>query len=379
MWRGDTPHPTDGGEVSEVRFLPEREAAGGGVGLLRELLAPLAGALSTGPRDIVAVKIHPGESGNTSFVGAGEVSSVVEALDLPPDRIFLTDTTVLYPGRRRNAPDLLRLVREHGFGPPATPPFVVADGLRGELGREVPVGGGRETATAMIAESVCAADAVVFVSHFKGHLLSGFGGAVKNLGMGCATRAGKLFQHSSVVPSIDADSCTGCGACAAGCPEGAISVDGSAAIEPSSCVGCGECLERCPEGSVRVVWDVKMDRFMRRMVEYAVGASGCIGRAVYVNFLRRVVPDCDCMHDTGAPLVGDIGVLASTDPVALDMACLDLVTGAEPSPEGPVADCPAGADKLRCLRPEVDGAVQLHIAEEMGLGSVSYDLVTVER
>lgn len=342
----------------------------------RELLSPLADLKTIGPRDLVAVKLHPGEDGNSSFVAPGNVRGIVDAMDLPPDRTFLTDTTVLYPGRRRNAADCMRLAVEHGFSPPDTPPFMVADGLRGEAERSLSMPEGFHTRTAHIADLICRADAMVVISHFKGHLLAGFGGAVKNLGMGCASRAGKLFQHSTVMPVLNCELCTGCGICGIHCPESAISINGSANRDEALCTGCGECLGWCPEGAWRISWDQDMETFMRRMTDYAWAVSSASNPLLFVNFVIDVVPDCDCMHDTGAPLVDDIGVLASTDPVALDMACLDLVTAA-PAARGSQLDGIAGEgdDKFRALRPAIDGELQLRMAEAVGLGMLEYELV----
>jgi uncharacterized Fe-S center protein len=285
---------------------------------------------------------------------------------------------VLYPGRRQTAPEYAKLAREHGFGLPHTPPFIVADGLRGEDQVPVELPKGFHTSVAHIASVICNADAMMVISHFKGHLLTGFGGALKNLGMGCAARAGKLYQHSSVKPVINEDRCTACGICASHCHVNAISVDAHANIDPDVCTGCGECLGRCPESAVRVSWNQEMDTFMRRMVEYAWAAVSVSNPILYVNFVMSVVPDCDCMNDTGPALVGDIGILASTDPVAIDSASLDLVTAAPPARNSRI-QVPAGEDKFRALRPDRDGSLQLTLAESMGLGSTDYRLVRVCR
>ncbi len=328
------------------------------------------------PMDTVAVKIHPGEEGNSSYVSPDNVNRVIEALDPGTDRVFLTDTTVLYPGRRMSAPDYLRLTREHGFGLPDTPPFIIADGLRGENETVVKMPEDFRTNEAHIASIISSSDALVVISHFKGHLLTGFGGALKNLGMGCASRAGKLYQHSSVKPLIKTDKCTACGICAAHCQAEAISIGRYAKINPDICTGCGECLGRCPEGAIRVSWNQNMNIFMRRMVEYAWATVKVSKPLVYVNFLTSVVPDCDCMHDSAPPFVDDIGVLASTDPVAIDMASLDLVTSAPASENSPVK-AGAGEDKFTAYRPDISGILQLSIAESIGLGFMEYNLVSI--
>ena len=296
--------------------------------------------------------------------------------NFPGTVFFLTDTTVLYPGRRMTAPQYLRLSREHGFGLPDTPPFLVADGLHGEDEYILKTPDDFETGDIHLARLIANSDSMVVVSHFKGHLLTGFGGALKNLGMGCASRAGKLYQHSSVKPVIKADKCTACGVCTSYCPQGAISVNEIAAIDKDLCTGCGECLGRCPEVAIRVSWNQDMDVFMRRMIEYAWGPVQVSRPLFYVNFVTAVVPDCDCMQDTEPSFVDDIGVLASRDPVALDRASLDLVTKAPDGANSPVK-AGSGKDKFRAYRRDIQGELQLSLAEKIGLGTQEYELVRV--
>lgn len=358
-------------EKPEVRFLPAgREKLTGG---FDELLRGFNAGARLRATDILAVKLHPGEEGNTSHVKPAEVAGILAALRPGTQRIFLTDTTVLYPGRRMNAPDYLKLAGEHGFGPPATPPFIAADGLRGESEIRVSTPRGFLTQEAHIASLIGTADAMVVISHFKGHMLAGFGGALKNLGMGCASRAGKLYQHSSVRPLIEAEKCVACGVCAAHCPAGAIRVGKAAEIDAELCTGCGECLGRCPAGAISVSWDQDFEVFIRRMAEYAWAAVSVSNPILYVNFVTSVVPDCDCMRDTGPALVDDLGVLASADPVAVDSASLDLVTSAPPAAGSPVK-ASSGEDKFKAIRPDIKGELQLEIAESLGLGSAAYRL-----
>jgi hypothetical protein len=341
----------------------------------RRLLSRFTEDSPLGKTDLVAVKIHAGEHGNTRYLRPGQIASVVSALGLPANRTFLTDTTVLYRGRRLTAPDYLLLAAEHGFGPPATPPFVVADGLRGIDEILVKLPSCCENPSARIAKVICETDAMVVVSHFKGHLLAGFGGALKNLGMGCASRGGKLFQHSSVKPGVRKAKCTACGACAAHCPEGAISVSESAEILGARCVGCGECISRCPTGAISVDWNQDQGIFARRMAEYALAAFTATRTLACVNFVIDVVPDCDCLPDSGAPMIDDIGVLASNDPVALDQACFDLVTSAKASASTRFPESGAGADKFRAAHPTIDATAQLAAAQSLGLGSRDYELI----
>lgn len=359
--------------MSEVFFV---EMAGdAGTADLRGLLSRFSPGDSKGT-GLYAVKIHAGEHGNTRFVPPVAINAVVDALDLPRGRTFLTDTTVLYRGRRLTAPAYLALAHEHGFGLPDSPPFIVADGLRGTDELPVKLPSCCDGPSARIARLISEADAMVVVSHFKGHLLSGFGGAIKQLGMGCASRGGKLYQHSSLKPFVRTAKCIKCGNCMVHCPVGAVTMDGGPAlISETRCIGCGECIQRCPTGAVGVNWNQDRGVFMRRMAEYAIAASSVTKVIVFVNFIINVSGDCDCLEDSGGLLVDDIGVLASTDPVALDQACLDMVTAAPAGSTSPVPDAGPGVDKFRALRPDIDGSEQLAIAQTLGLGSRSYTLL----
>lgn len=361
--------------MSKVYLL--RSTASTGSDSLSELVAPFRRDADADNYDTTAVKIHPGEKDNTSFVTATQVNAVTNALGLKLPGAFLTDTTVLYPGRRRVAPDCIALAREHGFGYPDTLPFIIADGLRGNSETLIPSPPGcSANGDFYLAPIICDADRMVVISHFKGHLLSGFGGAVKNLGMGCATRRGKFEMHSTVTPFLRRDKCTSCSICVDYCPENAITVDDFARIDSSRCIGCGECLGVCRTGAWRISWNMDMDTFMRKMVEYAYCITTVTKPYVYVNFITKVVPDCDCLADSGNPFVRDIGIAVSSDPVALDRASLDLVTAA-PSAEGSPIEkkANAGDDKFKVFRPDIDGMLQLEIAESIGLGSLEYDLV----
>ncbi len=331
-----------------------------------------------GERDLVAVKIHPGEEGNHYYVAPDLVQAVARGLGLPQTGLFFTDTTVLYRGRRMVAPDYVRLAHEHGFGPPATAPFIVADGLRGTDEVLVDLPPGSSAKQARMARLLSQADAMVVVSHFKGHLLAGFGGAIKNLGMGCASRGGKLYQHSTVTPQVSQERCIACGICAEHCPEDAIDVDDVAVIDQERCVGCGECLQRCPTGAMSVAWNQRTDEFVRRVAEYAWAATRLVPVVLFVNFVVDVSPDCDCMSDAGEPLFEDVGVLASTDPVALDQACLDLVSKAKVlDPARLDQGTSEQADPFTKLRPRTHGPDQLAWAERLGLGSRAYRLLGI--
>lgn len=360
--------------MTEVFFLPVNEMNPPGFGRLAKPAGVIVPPKGT---SLAAVKIHPGEDGNTTFIPAALVKQVVDAFEFPPGRVFLTDTTVLYGGRRMTAPDYHLLAHQHGFSMPGLPPFIVADGLRGTSEIKVDLPSWCSTGTARLAAILSEVDAAVVLSHFKGHLLAGFGGAVKNLGMGFASRGGKLFQHSSVKPRVKAKYCTGCGTCIQACGSGALSLqDGLAVLNASRCTGCGECLQRCPRGAIGVDWDQESGEFIKRLTEYALAVTLKVKVKYYINFLLNITPDCDCMRNAGNPIVADIGVLASRDPVAIDQASLDMVTAAATTGGSPV-DSPAGTDKFRAHRPQTDGTKALEIGERIGLGSREYRLVSV--
>lgn len=357
--------------MSVVRFLEAGHMTPDG---MKELLDPFKPVSHPESRELVAVKHHPGEEGNRSFVSPALLRMVIEALSLPEGRTFLTDTTVLYGGRRMTAPDYTALVHRHGFGMPDFPPFIVADGLKGTSEFTVNLPEGCTTRTARLAGILEKTSRAVMVSHFKGHLLAGFGGSIKHLGMGWASKAGKLYQHSSVLPMVRPEKCIMCMACAAACGSDAIMRKSEAvSIDPDRCTGCGECLAVCPARAIGISWDQEADTFMNRMTEYALAASMTVEIPVYINFVINVSPDCDCMKNEGPPMVEDIGVLASNDPVAVDQASLDLVTAAEPLGE----NAPAGSDKFRKVRPDRNGTMQLEIGRRLGLGSREYTLLRI--
>jgi uncharacterized Fe-S center protein len=327
--------------------------------------AGLPGKIGAG--DLTAVKLHFGEKGNTAFIRPIFVRKVVEEIAAAGGKPFLTDTNTLYLGGRCNAVDHLRTAIANGFAySVADAPIVVADGLRGESVVRVPVEGNLFHEVSLGAEIVNA-DAMVVLTHFKGHELSGFGGAIKNLGMGCASRAGKLAQHSSVSPFVDPADCIGCGTCVAHCPSGAISlVTEKALIDPKACIGCADCIVVCPEHTVKIDWNEAGPVVQKKMAEHALGVvAGKRGSLLFLTFVTQVSPFCDCYGNSDRPISPDVGILASDDPVAIDQACADLVIRA------------SGSDPFRSTHPSIDWTVQLSHGEELGLGRRKYGLVTL--
>ena len=333
---------------------------------------------------LVAVKLHFGEAGNLAYLRPQWVARVVaylRGLGLKP---FLTDTNTLYRGSRSDAVVHLETAILHGFDFAVVgAPIVIADGLRGntyeEVELELPL-----LRKFYLAKEIARADGLVVLTHFKGHELSGFGGAIKNLGMGCAARKGKLEQHSTVAPKIDKRRCVACGTCAEFCPvEAPEPVEGVKKpryqINKKRCIGCGECIAVCPEEAIKIQWNEKAELFMKKMAEYAAAVFyGHKRRAFFLNFILQVSPACDCYPFNDYPLVRDLGILASEDPVAIDQASVDLVNR-EPGLWGSkVKEAGPGEDKFRKLYPQLPWEITLEHAEKIGLGTRKYELVRLE-
>jgi len=311
--------------------------------------------------DRCAVKMHFGERGNDGYIRPEFVRPVLEMIKKQKAEPFLTDTCTIYHGPRNNAIGHLDVAREHGFTHEAmAAPVIIADGMRGLDYREIEVQG-RHFKKVKVGAAISEADSIVVLSHFKGHLLTGFGGAIKNLGMGCGARIGKFEMHSCASPTYDESECVACGACEAACAHGAAKVNKKASIDRRLCVGCGECVVACPTGALSITWSEGAREVQERMAEYAIGAAAG-KRLSFVNFLNHITPNCDCLSSGEKLLVPDIGILASSDPVAIDQASLDLVLK-------------AGGDVFEKAHPGVDGRVQIAKGQELGLGTREYELV----
>ncbi|MBU1185337.1 MAG: DUF362 domain-containing protein [Acidobacteria bacterium] len=348
--------------IEASKKLPEAELSRR-IGLVYQRLGP-ENLIEKG--DLTAVKIHFGEQGTTGYIKPAWLTAVVDDLKKRKVRAFWTDTNTLYVGRRSNAVEHLQLAQGHGFSLERTRlPVLIADGLIGRDGLEFSVDLPR-VKTAKIARAFAEADAFVCLSHFTGHILTGFGAALKNLGMGCASRQGKLEQHSDVHPWIDSEKCIKCLRCLPGCPTGALQeLEESVAIQDEHCIGCGECLVLCQTDAVRMQWDREESRVQEKMAEYGLSVHRLFkGKALYINVILDITKDCDCMSQNSHKIAEDIGIAGSLDPVALDQASVDLV----------LKKCEA--DVLREANPP-DWRHQLEHAEKIGLGSRSYELVAL--
>ena len=347
---------------------------------LEKLLVGAGLPQAVGNRDLAAVKLHFGELGNTAFIRPVYIRKIVDAIKHCGAHPFLTDANTLYAGTRGDAPSHLKTAIENGFAYAVVgAPLVIADGLRGKSQTPVTVGQ-KHFKRVYIGSEIVQADALISVAHFKGHELAGFGGTIKNLGMGCASRKGKLDQHSGVAPKVKRRKCVGCGECVSHCSQQALSlIEEKAVIDPERCIGCGECILVCPNEAVAIQWNQDIPVFMENMVEYTMGVlQNKTEKALFVNFITNVSPGCDCLPYNDAPIVRDIGVVASKDPVAIDQASVDLVNR-EPSLPGSClkAGTGPGEDKFRAVYPKVDWAHQLAYAAGLGLGRRDYELVSL--
>lgn len=330
---------------------------------------------------LIAVKTHFGEQGNDGFIRPIYLRSAVDWLREQKTKPFLTDTNTLYTGKRAHAVDHQETAASHGFVPSVVDaPVVIADGLRGENEELISLEG-KHFQSVRIAGAIAQSDGMVVFSHFKGHQMAGFGGAIKNLAMGCATPAGKRDQHATR-QQVEESKCIACGTCVPICPVDAIHVSETASIDKAVCIGCGECMTVCPTRAIGLNWDTEIPEFNERMVEYAYGAVKD-KPVIYVNFVLQVAPDCDCAPWSDAPIVGDIGFLASTDPVALDRASLDLVNQQAINPASCLAHEHADSeflmadqrDLFKAVHPNTRGEIQLSYGEAIGLGSQEFELV----
>jgi hypothetical protein len=344
---------------------------------IERLMESAGVAAAVDKRDLTAIKIHFGEAGNAAFIRPVYLRKVVETVKRAGGVPFLTDANTLYAGTRSDAPNHLTTAVQNGFAHAVVEaPLIIADGLRGKNETAVPINQKRFEAV-YIGTDIVEADALISVAHFKGHELSGFGGTIKNVGMGCASRKGKLAQHSSLSPAIG-EECIGCGECQDRCSQNAISiVDEKARIDVEACIGCGECILICPNQAITVQWNQSIPIFLENMVEYTMGVlANKAGKCLFLNFITDVSPACDCLPTNDAPIVKNIGVVASTDPVAIDQASVDLVN-AEPALAGSQLETnrEPGQDKFKGIYPNVDWEIQLEYAQQLGLGSRSYDLI----
>ena len=315
--------------------------------------------------DQVAIKLHFGEKGNTTYISPVAVRQIVDKIKEYGGKPFLTDTNTLYSGSRTNSIDHITTAIENGFAyAVVNAPIIIADGLYSRNSVDVKIDK-KHFDIVKIGGEIHNSSAMIVMSHFKGHEMAGFGGALKNLAMGCASAPGKQMQHSDAKPGVDEDTCIGCSKCAKSCPVGAINMENKKAkINHEVCYGCGECPTVCPTRAVTIQWETDANIFVEKMAEYAYGAvANKKNKIGFITFVMNVTPLCDCVPWSGRPIAHDIGILASKDPVALDKACYDLVCEEMKH------------DVFKHAHPNVNGIRVIEYANEMGMGNMDYELI----
>lgn len=331
-------------------------------------------------KKFVAIKTHFGEMGNLAFLRPNYskvIADRVRGMDGIP---FLTDCSTLYAGKRKNAVEHLDTANINGFNMITTGcQIIMGDGLKGNNDIEIPVKGDH-VKTAKIGREIVDADVLISLNHFKCHELTGFGGAIKNIGMGCASRRGKMELHSSGKPTVTEDKCKGCGRCPGVCAHSAISINaGKAIINHNKCVGCGRCISICPFDAIVASMDEALDVINYKIVEYTVATLE--GKPnFHLSVIADVSPFCDCHSENDMPIIPNVGMLASFDPVALDKACVDLAQK-QPMISGSRLFINSNGTKpddiFKCTHPETRWQATFEHAEKMGLGSSEYELIEI--
>lgn len=325
-----------------------------------------------------AIKIHFGEPGNLSYLRPNFAKVIVDLIKEQGGSVFLTDCNTLYVGRRKNALDHLDSAYENGYNPFTTGcQVLIADGLKGTDDVHVPIDG-EYVKQAKIGRAIMDADIVISMNHFKGHVGAGFGGALKNLGMGCGSRAGKMEMHSASKPHVAAKYCVGCGICQKNCAHNAISItDGKASIDHALCTGCGRCIGECPKDAVRSASDESNEILNCKIAEYTYAVLKD-RPSFHINFVLDVSPSCDCHPYNDAAIVPNVGIFASFDPVALDMACAEAVNGQPVIKASALGQSEYDlGDYFKNVHPETNWMAGIDHAVKIGLGSKEYELIKI--
>jgi len=325
-----------------------------------------------------AIKIHFGEPGNLSYLRANYAKVIVDLIKEQGGKVFLTDCNTLYVGRRKNALDHLDAAYENGYNPFTTGCHVIiADGLKGTDETLVPIDGDY-VKEAKIGQAVMDVDIFISMNHFKGHEATGFGGALKNIGMGCGSRAGKMEMHSAGKPNVYEKRCIGCGACRKICAHSAITItDKKAFIDHNKCVGCGRCIGICPMDAVRAAEDESNDILNCKIAEYSLAVLKDRPH-FHISLVVDVSPNCDCHSENDVPIVPDVGMFASFDPVALDIACADAVNRQPVIAGSVLSELPhVHHDHFKDNHPETNWMSCIDHAVKLGIGSKEYELIEI--
>ncbi|MCL2318231.1 MAG: DUF362 domain-containing protein [Methanomassiliicoccaceae archaeon] len=332
-------------------------------------------------KKLVAIKTHFGELGNLAFLRPNYSKVIADKVSAKGGIPFLTDCSTLYPGKRKNAVEHLNTANLNGFNTvSAGCQIIIADGIKGTNDIEIPVKG-KYVKTAKIGRDIYDSDVLITLNHFKCHELTGFGGAIKNIGMGCASKRGKMELHTSGKPNVKEEKCTGCRKCLTACAHSALTVKKKASIDHDKCVGCGKCIGMCSFDAISVGMDEAMDIICYKIVEYS--AAVLAGKPnFHVSVIADVSPYCDCHKENDLPIIPNVGMLASFDPVALDKACVDLaqkqpmISGSRlhKNSKGKKPD-----DIFTCTHPVTKWQSTFKHAEKMRLGSSIYELVDLNK
>ena len=316
--------------------------------------------------DDVVVKLHFGEAGNANHVRPEHLRVVCDGIVARGAKAVLSDANTLYRGRRLNSQDHRKLAYEHGFTKESTGvEVVIPDDNNPQEVVEMEINQ-QYIKKAKVGRLYIDCDKFLVVSHFKGHILTGFGGTLKNIGMGCAVRAGKLAQHCDVAPVVHIDACIGCGECAKVCPVKAVSIQNKKSLlDKTKCIGCASCVAVCPTMAMFIDFGAT-DVVQQKIAEYCLAVlKSKKDKCAFINFAVKISRECDCWNMENPRIAPDVGILASTDPVSLDKASLDMVTKT------------CGKDIFKAVHPDKDGLKQLEYASKLGLGSMEYELAEV--
>lgn len=313
--------------------------------------------------DFLGIKLTFGEEGTCGYIKSDWLKGITASLRQKTENLFVIETNTLYREKRSNAVGHLHVAHAHGYGIGQLGiPIIIGDGLHGRNSQSIAIRA-EHFENVKLAKTVCETDFLLCLSHVTGHCQTGMAAALKNLGMGCAARVGKLIQHSKTLPEVAAAKCIGCGECMKICPANAIGIKKKKAmLVKERCIGCGECAVICRSGGIEIKYDENVVNLQEKMVEYALGVKKALGsRLACLNLLYSVTKNCDCMSKGEKPIVPDIGILGSIDPVAIDKAAMDLI----------------GKKTFSEIYPEIDLEVQIRHAEKIKLGLSDYELIEV--
>lgn len=298
----------------------------------------------------VAIKVHFGEKGCDTFVSPELVKKIYQKIISMGKKATLVECNVLYKGERTHASSHIKLAKEHGFD------FAPIDILDGEFGDNFIIVNGCK-----LGAGIKKYDSMIVISHFKGHMATGFGGALKNIGMGLGSRAGKLAMHSNINPKILPNKCSGCGICVEYCNVKAISlIEGKSEIDPKLCEGCAMCIATCPNGAIMIPWQSETSEgLQKKIVDYASSVLSLFkDKITFINILENITEDCDCMGERQIPVIKNIGYITGNNIVVVDKASLDLANK-------------AGFQKVH---PNINKNIQIDYAIQRGLGESNYNL-----